>query len=444
MDARVPLDRGEGVSRQEIADISESSRNTVITDFPFRERFEGPVFPPTGWSVIDQDGDGLRTSDWRRYEYLASGVAETVPVEGRWMVASRTFDLNFNYQVGFRSDHWFVTPQLVIPSGVEPYLKFWTTVQHWWPDRMEILVSKTGTNIGITGAGPFLNVGQTVGDWTVVRVIMPGYGEWTEVTVPLTGFDGESIYIAFRHNEFDQNFVIIDDVTVQWPVQRDLVAVSLTGSPSGSVNHTLDYTFTVFNRGTLNAGSFIVNLMEVGNSTPLVSLPQTNLGSNETRRITMPWTPTTVGNVQVYAEVLISGDQSPINNRTEIRNIEIFPEGQLTLTFGDWIPQNTDLISESPYNYWGFSSVSQIIYYEHELTPGIINDLMFSIRSIGDVNPNRTSRERVYLAHTDRTHFQTGIGGLSTDSIPFSDFTMVWRGSIPASQPGTHDVHIEF
>ncbi len=152
------------------------------------EGFEGDVFPPEGWAVLDEDGDG---NLW--FAYAAEGSANT----GEGSAASASW---FDGTV-LTPDNWLITPQLDIENDTY-MLEFYVGAQDpdWAAEKYAVLVSTTGT-----APADFTSV------WEETLVD----GEWHMKEVDLSDYAGEQIYIAFRHYDVsDQFYIKIDDVKV--------------------------------------------------------------------------------------------------------------------------------------------------------------------------------------------------------------------------------------
>ena len=121
------------------------------------------------------------------------------------------------------ADNWLITPQ--VPLGGT--LKFWVYANTAYPDSYEVLLSTSGNaNANFT---------------TTLQAMAPAptTGEWTEVTINLSQYAGQQGYIAFHHEDYDENYLFIDDVQITVPninmegpwtvVTADNTTVTLTG-----------------------------------------------------------------------------------------------------------------------------------------------------------------------------------------------------------------------
>jgi len=102
---------------------------------------------------------------------------------------------------GFESDNWLITPRTYLPTGESIVLSFHVRSQGGdLADNYEILVSTTGTDI-------------EADDFTLV-FSEEAEGEWTRREVDLSSYAGENVYIAFRHNDENKRFILLDEIRV--------------------------------------------------------------------------------------------------------------------------------------------------------------------------------------------------------------------------------------
>lgn len=164
---------------------------TIISSYPYTEGFEGAVFPPLCWTMNDADGDTynweVRDTSWGTHSGMYCAVSSS------WM--STTGALT--------PDNYFITPQFDI-TAANLELKFWTAAQDpsYPSDYYSVLVSTTGT-----APGDFTEIyNETIPD-----------DVWNEKTLSLSAYNGQQIYIAFRHyNCTDWFYMKLDDVSIDY------------------------------------------------------------------------------------------------------------------------------------------------------------------------------------------------------------------------------------
>ena len=172
----------------------------------FTESFEGTSIP-AGWTTIDADQDGF---GWEH-----SSVQGDIPGHtGSGAVASYSYD-NLAYEA-LTPDNWLISPAISL-NGTSS-LSFWFVVASSYPaDHYGVYVSTTSA----TDPTAF----------TLLYEMTPTSANdaWTQQTVDLTSYAGNSVYIAFRHfNCTDMLLIGLDDITVSTMTTEP----TLTATPS--------------------------------------------------------------------------------------------------------------------------------------------------------------------------------------------------------------------
>jgi hypothetical protein len=107
-------------------------------------------------------------------------------------------------EVPLTPDNWLITPPMIASDITE--LSYWVAAQDpdWAQEHIEVWISTTGTTVPD-------DFTDQVDDYTCPA----GSSDWSERVIDLSSYDGENIYIAFRHCDCTDWFWIkIDDVTV--------------------------------------------------------------------------------------------------------------------------------------------------------------------------------------------------------------------------------------
>ena len=183
----------------EVVDINDvnltwSAPNSGGEGDEIEEGFEA-AFPPEGWLDIDNNGDGY---SWQAYEYD--------PHSGTYAAGSSSWP----DQNPVTPDNWLITPALALGGAEE--LTFWTATQDpaYPAEHYSVKLSTTGTNVS-----DFTNVlfEETLAD-----------DIWHEITVDLSAFAGETVYIAFQHHDcYDMFWMKLDDISVLNRNTREVV-----------------------------------------------------------------------------------------------------------------------------------------------------------------------------------------------------------------------------
>lgn len=161
----------------------------------FTESFEGEFLPPC-WTQIDADGDG---QGW--FQYSAAGSA----YEGTLSAGSASWTSTAG---PLTPDNYLVSPQMTIGAGES--LTYYIAGQDvtFFNENYGVFVSTTGN----TDAADFT-------DELLVEVTS---GEWTFKSIDMSAYEGQDIYIAFRHFDVtDQFYIKMDNVTLPGTYTND-------------------------------------------------------------------------------------------------------------------------------------------------------------------------------------------------------------------------------
>ncbi|HOU97264.1 MAG TPA: choice-of-anchor J domain-containing protein [Bacteroidales bacterium] len=163
---------------------------TAINSFPWVESFEGTTFAPECWSNLDVDGDTYKwetrdaSNGWNIFDGNVAAVSAS------WVSSS----------VGaVTPNNYLITPQLAI-ANANMVLKCHIAPQDplWPAEYFGVEVSTTGnTPANFTS---IYNYTLTAAD-----------SVYKEVTLPLAAYNGQNIYIAFRHYNCTDNFYLLLD-----------------------------------------------------------------------------------------------------------------------------------------------------------------------------------------------------------------------------------------
>ena len=179
----------------------------------FEEGFEGGI--PSTWTTVDEDNDGF---SWE--------ILGTTPHSGSLAVSSASYD----YMNGdaLNPDNWLVTPAITLTANnsltyyvnaqdadyaAEHYGVYISTTGNIVPNDFSLLFEETMTaSPGKPVANPAPAMFRSGG---------PQYaqGTWYERTVDLSAYSGQTVYLAFRHFNCSDWFILnLDDVKIVTPV----------------------------------------------------------------------------------------------------------------------------------------------------------------------------------------------------------------------------------
>ena len=193
----------------------------------------------------------------------------------------------------------------------------------------------------------------------------------------------------------------------------DLNALSVTGPTTPNVNSTVNYSVAVKNYSLTALSTYTVKLMQVG-GVELGTVAGTTIQPQETLTFTLPWTPTVVGETQLYGKVVMTGDENPANDETPMLTVNVMEAGLLVAEVGTGTDVNSTTSTPTPYGTFYKNFRQQYLYtaadmYAAGAAPGLINALAFNVQALNTVSPMPNFRIR--LKHTDLATLGTSFEG---------------------------------
>ncbi len=200
----------------------------------FTENFDQSAALPTGFQVLDQDGQTPR----RNIQFLTP--------RGGWQVITDLKDSsNGNQSIvspawyeadSIPSDDWLILPQQSnLPANTcFSFLAY--SQDSAYPEQYEVRVSTTGPDpADFLANAPLLTVDAQPTDFS-------------HQTVDLGAFVGEDVYLAIRHTSLNRFILVIDDLRLSTVSRRDIALLSVDTTGFASFQLPGD---TVVVRGTL-------------------------------------------------------------------------------------------------------------------------------------------------------------------------------------------------
>jgi hypothetical protein len=194
----------------------------------------------------------------------------------------------------------------------------------------------------------------------------------------------------------------------------DLAGLGIDGPSTPNVNSTVNYTVSVKNYSQNAVSNYTVKLMQVGD-VEIGSVDGTSIDPMETLDFTIPWTPTVVGETQLFGKVVMAGDENPANDETPMFTVNVMESGLLVASIGNGSEVNGTTGTPTPYGTFYKNFRQQYLYtaadfYSAGAAPGLIQSLAFNVDNVNGCSPmpNYTIR----LKHTDlealTTTFEVG------------------------------------
>lgn len=277
------------------------------------ESFEGTSFPPAGWKMVDQDGDG---NNWFQYTVTTGNIAHT----GTYAAASASW---YN-QVILTPTNYLITPSLVVSSATDS-IAYWTAPQdkQYPGEHYEVKVSTTGNN----------PADFTTTLYSYTFTFADTLVDWHRKAHSLAAYANDTIYVAFVHtNCTDMFYLKLDDVTgpAVYIPSNDM-EVSSVQVPSGAVYAgNISIKAILKNNGsqTQTAGKVVsfyngATLLGTANTTA-------DIAPNTIDSVTYTWTNAPAGSFVIKAQVVADQDNS---NNFATANLSVYAAGTVIESF---------------------------------------------------------------------------------------------------------------
>ncbi|MCO5267327.1 MAG: choice-of-anchor J domain-containing protein [Brumimicrobium sp.] len=262
----------------------------------FSEDFESGL---GNWTNVDSDGDGNK---WNTYDVSSVYPAQAnVATSASWNGDPLT------------PDNWMVSSAIDLSSAtgaIKLRWKAWGQDPNYANESYSVYVG-TANDIAT-----FISNGANFNDNGTAMTGTPK----TE-TIDISGFAGQTIYVAFRHHDVTDKFRLnIDDVKVFSPVANDLSLADITVDSQMLGNRT--FTFKVTNEGVNTASNFDVEYTIAGN-TQTKNVTGANVASGASYTFTASYNATAQGSVSVSANITTSDEDMSNNSKT--KSFNFFP-----------------------------------------------------------------------------------------------------------------------
>ena len=193
-----------------------------------QEGFESGAIP-TGWTTIDADNDGYT---WEGSANPVSYFSSGTDLSGTGHNSSNGFVLSGSYtnvtSTALNPNNWLITPAINLTSNST--LTFWVCAQDasYAAEHYGVYISTTGTSIS-----NFTELYQETIDANGGPRVQ---GLWKQKTVNLASYTGQQVYIAFRHFNCSDEFVLnLDDVEIFQQPTSPTITVNTTAIDFGIV-----------------------------------------------------------------------------------------------------------------------------------------------------------------------------------------------------------------
>ena len=211
----------------------------------FTENFDSGM--PTGWTQIDANNDGM---GWEHSSNPVSYFPTGVDLTGTGHNGSTAYILSGSFtnvsQTAITPDNWLITPAINLTANST--LKFYVCAQdaNYAAEHYGVFISTT--NATSTTAFTMLN------EWTVGSSKVQS--AWEEKIVDLSAYTGQTVYIAFRHFNCNDQFLLnLDDVTIMAnpttpTITANPTSFSFTNIIAGNTSNAASTTVLAYNLTT--------------------------------------------------------------------------------------------------------------------------------------------------------------------------------------------------
>ncbi|MDD2228440.1 MAG: choice-of-anchor J domain-containing protein [Candidatus Cloacimonetes bacterium] len=178
----------------------ESDPNAPITVYPWTENFDAALTVPTAWVMSNEDGGG---TSWAG----STTQKRSSPNSFKHGYSSATPD----------QDGWLITRPATIPATGD-YLLSW-----WNYNAFPTYMIYNGVLVNTTNDPTDLN-------WVELWSQDAAAAAWSNATVPLNAYAGQTVYFAFNYQGFDADDWYIDDVSI-YELTVDVIPPTITHLP---------------------------------------------------------------------------------------------------------------------------------------------------------------------------------------------------------------------
>lgn len=194
---------------------------TVINEFPYREGFENGL---GDWTLVDADNDGFYWMLASDYE-LESGYVHN----GEDCVLSMSYDNESGEPL--LPDNWLISSLIQLPANNALELSWFDAAldEDYPADHYSVYIANDNTVEAFLATEAVFSISLST-------------DEWTKRTLSLAAYEGQEVYVAFRHHDCTDEFVMmIDDIAI---LQPGMPSLSLHGPSTVIAGDAATFTAT--------------------------------------------------------------------------------------------------------------------------------------------------------------------------------------------------------
>lgn len=295
------------------------------------ENFDAATTLPAGWMQYNVDGLTVATN-LSSYNFGTNGWI--VRANNQTGSGNMAISTSWYTPAGTAND-WLVSPSISIPASGTTLVQFDAMgADANFLDGFKVYVSTSGNTVGDFGT-PELTVAQAG-------------ASFTNYSVDLTAYAGQTVYVAIQNNSVDKNRLNVDNFLVRQPLADDAILTSATLNRYSLINTNNTLALSVKNDGTNPITSVTVDWNDGTAHSQTIS---TNIAVGATANITHPTLVTYATAVEKDINITITqvnGNADPVtsNNSTSklfntvsqnSQKVVVIEEG--TGTWCQWCPR---------------------------------------------------------------------------------------------------------
>lgn len=295
------------------------------------ENFDAATTLPAGWMQYNVDGLTVATN-LSSYNFGTNGWI--VRANNQTGSGNMAISTSWYTPAGTAND-WLVSPSISIPASGTTLVQFDAMgADANFLDGFKVYVSTSGNTVGDFGT-PELTVAQAG-------------ASFTNYSVDLTAYAGQTVYVAIQNNSVDKNRLNVDNFLVRQPLADDAILTSATLNRYSLINTNNTLALSVKNDGSNPITSVTVDWNDGTAHSQTIS---TNIAVGATANITHPTLVTYATAVEKDINITITqvnGNADPVtsNNSTSklfntvsqnSQKVVVIEEG--TGTWCQWCPR---------------------------------------------------------------------------------------------------------
>ncbi len=294
--------------------ISQTCEGTSLLS----ENFDNSTIPVT-WNILDLDGNTLYwnmpskgwTGKWQPYYHAGKKCAANT----------------CRFTFAAPADDYLITSAVTLGSGISCLSWKGASQYSFSPEMYQVMISTTTPDdAGMQANAP-------------LDIVTTDMGNWTEHTIDLSAYAGQTIYIGFWYNSSGTYSVYIDDIRISSPVNVDakISSVNMREVLPPSVAQPIDGQ--LLNGGLTAIISFDLNWKIDNGPVNTMNVPSVNITPSYYYNYShnTQWTPSANGTytLRIWASNINGGNDQNNSNDTLTKTVYVnsFPRKTLIEEF---------------------------------------------------------------------------------------------------------------